>query len=212
MNELLNSILYLFIFIFPGLIITMIINRVIPKKEKDYNLELLNFIVYSTINSLVWVIPIYKFLSNNQNIEEHYILIFITFILYMFLTPLCIALIIIYFNKINLLEKLFEKLKIRFIESDPSAWDFKFSNMESEWVIVTFKDNKTVAGFMGSTSCASSIYSERDIYINEVYIIKENNKWERVHNTAGIYIKQDEIKCIEFFKDRKEILNEKSAK
>ena len=88
------------------------------------------------------------------------------------------------------------------IEAEPTAWDFKFANMEVEWVIVTLNNNKTVAGYMDDNSCASSNENDRDLYIKEVYKIDDNGKWKRVENTDGILIKAEQVKYIEFFKTK----------
>lgn len=81
----------------------------------------------------------------------------------MFISPIAISLVIIYLYKIELFRKICDKFGINSIEIEPSAWDFKFSNMKSEWVIVTSQNDKIVGGFMGNISCASS--NEKDIYI-----------------------------------------------
>ena len=100
---------------------------------------------------------------------------------------------------------------INLIELEPSAWDYKFSKIEAEWVIVTLTDDSVIAGFMGGLSFASSNEGERDIYINEVYKIDDDNNWKIQTDTNGILIKAENIKYIEFFK-RKEKENEQQFK
>lgn len=84
---------------------------------------------------------------------------------------------------------------------EPSAWDFKFSSINSEWVIITLKNNQRVAGFMRNKSCASSSVNERDIYISEVFAIDKEGEWHKVNRTDGIWIKLEEIIYIEFLKN-----------
>lgn len=207
MDDIWYNIILAIIFIIPGFIVIGVIERIIPKGKKEYNFKLLDFFIYSFINALLWSIPIYSIYNNLNWWIKNYFLLWIVVIIITIISPITISLIIICINKYECLRKICEYFKINLIESEPSAWDYKFSNMEAEWIIVTLTDDSTVAGFMGSLSCASSSDNERDLYINEVYEIDENNNWNIVENTDGILIKEQNIKYIEFIK-RKENENE----
>ncbi len=89
--------------------------------------------------------------------------------------------------------KLFEQ------NSVPTAWDSVFTGIKSCWVIVTLKDGSKVYGFLGQGSHVSSDHEERDIFISHT-VVKKEDKLEIVPNTAGVYIKHDEIRTIEFIK------------
>jgi hypothetical protein len=56
-----------------------------------------------------------------------------------------------------------------------------------------------VYGFLGQGSHVSSDHEERDIFISHT-VVKKENGLEIVPNTAGVYIKHDEIRTIEFIK------------
>lgn len=203
MEEILCTVLLSIAFIVPGFIITSIKNSIIANKDKEYSVKLIDFFVYSFFNLFLWAIPLYAMYTNLEFFKEHYIICWILLLLIIFVSPVVISLVIIIINKKEVIRNIFSGFGINTIEPEPSAWDFKFSNMKSEWVIVTLKDDKIISGFMGSDSCASSNENNRDLYINEVYLIN-NGKWEKVKNTDGILIKQEEIKYIEFFNDKKE--------
>lgn len=81
----------------------------------------------------------------------------------------------------------------------PTAWDTVFVNIEPCWVIVTLKDGSKVYGFLGQGSHVSSDHEERDIFISHT-VVKNDNGLEIVPNTAGVYIKHDEIRTVEFIK------------
>ena len=89
--------------------------------------------------------------------------------------------------------KLFEQ------NSVPTAWDSVFTDIKPCWVIVTLKDGSKVYGFLGQGSHVSSDHEERDIFISHT-VVKKETKLEIVPNTAGVYIKDDEIRTIEFIK------------
>ena len=80
----------------------------------------------------------------------------------------------------------------------PTAWDWKFGGMVEQWVLVTLKDGTRFAGFCGADSFMSSDPAERDIYIQWIYDIDENNKWTSRGNN-GVLITTGEIRTIEFW-------------
>lgn len=196
--EVLYPVILAIAFIIPGFIITSIKNKVIPCRNKEYNMKIINFFVYSFLNLFLWSIPIYLMFKDLSFCQNHFFMTWLILLIIIFISPTAIALVIIFINESEKIKTWFSNLNINIIEPEPSAWDFKFSNMSSKWVIVTLKDDKIIAGFMGSDSCASSNENDRDLYINEVYKIIDG-KWEKVKNTNGILIKQEEIKYIEFF-------------
>jgi len=51
----------------------------------------------------------------------------------------------------------------------PTAWDYKFSNLGTRYVIIDLKDGSIIYGKYSNNSFSSSIPEERDIYIEEVY-------------------------------------------
>lgn len=211
MDDILNNLVLIIFFIIPGLIAVDITEKVIPKRKKDYNFKLLDFFIYSFINIILWAIPIYSIYANFECWKEHYVLLWLAIIIITIVSPFTISLIIICINKYDCIRKICDYFSINLIEPEPSAWDYKFSKMEAEWVIVTLIDDTIIAGFFGGLSCASSNESERDIYINEVYKIDYDNNWKIQTDTDGILIKAENIKYIEFFK-RKVGENEKKIK
>jgi len=188
-------------FIIPGSIVISITRRVIPKKENEYNTKILEYFIYSFLNFFMWSILIYDIYSNIDSWKEHYVLLWLALFMIIFLSPAAIALIVIQIDQKDIIRKICIYFNLTSLDTDPSAWDFKFKNISSEWVIVTLKNDKIVSGFLGSLSYISQNEKERDIYISEVFEIDENNKWTRKKNTDGILIKAEEIKYIEFFKE-----------
>ncbi len=201
MEEIIYTIMAAVAFIIPGSIVISITRRVIPKKENEYNTKILEYFIYSFLNFFMWSILIYNIYSNINSWKEHYVLLWLTLFMIIFLSPAAIALIVIQIAQKDIIRKVCIYFNLTSVDTDPSAWDFKFKNISSEWVIVTLKNDKIISGFLGSLSYISQNEKERDIYISEVFEIDENNKWTRKKNTDGILIKAEEIKYIEFFKE-----------
>ena len=81
----------------------------------------------------------------------------------------------------------------------PTAWDWKFSAAEEQWVLVTLKDGTRFGGFLGSKSFVSSDPGERDVYIEKVFSLEEeDHNWKDV-GPKSVLITAGEIKTIEFW-------------
>lgn len=212
MEEILYTIMVAIAFLIPGFIITSITKRIIPSIDKDYKTKILENFIYSFINIFIWAIPIYSIYINRELWEKNYILLWIIMFLIIFVTPLTISLIIIAFNKYDIIRKICIHLQITSTDVEASAWDFKFKQIENEWVIITLNNNKVIRGFIGKYSYISSNPRERDIYIDKVYMVNEQQEWIKKEGTDGILIKAEEIKSIEFFDYDKEVKDERIAK
>ena len=98
----------------------------------------------------------------------------------------------------NLFHRLLQKCGLKPIHVIPTAWDWKFGNMTEQWVLVTLKDGTRFAGFCGSESFMSSDPTERDIYIQQVYDVDDDDNWSSSGEKA-LLITADEVQTIEFW-------------
>lgn len=203
MEEILYTIIMAIAFLIPGFIITSINKRVIPIVDKEYKTKIFENFIYSFLNIFLWSIPIYKIYLNIDWWHKNYTLLWIVGVLIIFLSPMTIALVVILFNRHEIFRKICEYFSLPSVDTDPSAWDFKFKQIQGEWVLITLSDNRTIAGFVGKNSFISSNAKERDLYIDEVYEINKNNEWHKTKRTDGIWLRSGEIISIEFFKFEK---------
>lgn len=211
MNNILYTIISAIAFLIPGFIITNIIRRVIPKVDKDYKTNVLENFIFSFLNIFLWAIPIYKIYINIEWWNKKILLLWLVCLLIIFLSPIIIAAVIIIFYQKEMFRRLCQYFNVSSIDTEPSAWDFKFKQIENEWVIITLKDETTIGGYIGVNSFISSNCKERDLYIDEQYKISKNGEWKKVNRTDGIWIKNDEIKYIEFLKDERKNKDEKNT-
>lgn len=93
--------------------------------------------------------------------------------------------------------RVMQRLGMRTVHVLPTAWDWKFGSLDASWVTVTMKDGARISGFVGARSFASSDPRERDLYMEEVWRVDENNQWTR-HGEWGVLIPHGEIRCVEF--------------
>lgn len=82
------------------------------------------------------------------------------------------------------------------------AWDWRFSEISDCWVLVVLKNGIQWAGYLGEGSFISSDQTERDIYLQQVYEIGDNNNW--TPRKSGVWIDGAEIQSIEFWPNQEE--------
>lgn len=90
------------------------------------------------------------------------------------------------------------RLGLQLVHVMPTAWDWKFEGMPASWVLVVLKDGTKFAGFCGSDSFISSDPQERDMYIQRIYNLDENERWID-QGDKGLLIRGSEIRTIEFW-------------
>ncbi len=91
------------------------------------------------------------------------------------------------------------KFGLRLVHPIPNAWEWTFSNVDKQWVLVTLIDGSEVAGYLGSESFISSDPSERDIYIEKLFLIDSQTKEWKESGSKGILIASGQVKTIEFW-------------
>ncbi len=190
-----NAVIYTVCFLVPGFLMDLTVSRFFYKKSEQVPLLLLRFLTYSCLNYAPWIF-FYLLLFRDRIVSENPVFLAVIFFVVIFITPVFLGLTAGLWFK-------------TFLGSGfPSAWDYQFSRInEPLWVLVTLKDGSQVAGLFGKNSfAASSESSERDLYLEDVYQLSEDNPWQPVTGTAGVLIKAEEIRYIEFWKDLTEDL------
>lgn len=90
-----------------------------------------------------------------------------------------------------------EFFAIRPVHSIATAWDWKFSSAKSSFVLIVLKDDTKWAGYLGDGSFISSMPTERDIFVEQVYKIDADENW--IKRTSGVWISGSEIRSIEIW-------------
>lgn len=95
-------------------------------------------------------------------------------------------------------KRLLHKLRVNVVHQVPCAWDWRFSDCTNgAWVLVILKDGTRFAGLFGTQSFASTDGRERDVYIERLYDLDDNNVWTPL--SQGALILASEIRTIEFW-------------
>ena len=113
--------------------------------------------------------------------------------------PLLLGLILGVNVQKDIFRRLLGKLGLFTVHPVPTAWDWKFGGlMKEQWVLVTLKNGVSFAGLYGRDSFAASSPEERDLYIQWIYDINEDETWSFA-GEKGVLITADEISTIEFW-------------
>ena len=115
----------------------------------------------------------------------------------LFLLPVVVGLFLALFG--SWICYILVQIGFRQVHPVPNAWDWKFRNVDDQWVLVTFTDGSQVAGHLGSESFLSSDPSERDIYIQRVFKVDSQTKNWKETGAKGILIAPGQVKTIEFW-------------
>lgn len=94
----------------------------------------------------------------------------------------------------------FRRLGLSVINPTPRAWDHQFGTglRKPHFVIVRLADGGTVYGLFGVRSFASSDPDFRDVFLETVFEVDEDENWIPTPNSAGIWLRPDDICSIEF--------------
>lgn len=161
----------------------------------------LRFLTAALIHYIMWSWLIYL-MFNSEYFKTSTLRLYLASFLIVIISPCLLGLLLAKLSDKNILIKILQTLGYRPINPIPTAWHYKFSKIAiKSWIIVSLKDGKAFYGKFSTESFASSESMERDIYIEDVYILNNNKEWIKREKNDGILIASDQIKYIEFFKN-----------
>lgn len=180
--------------IVPGLIIVFIRSRFMTGRIPPHSEAILSYLTLSVIYYAL-VAPFAKFVISIN--EPGYEKVFAWFFL-VFIGPSFLGVALGKISNSVWFETLLNKCGLHVVHVVPTAWDWKFYRVTPQWVLVTLKNGDQIAGYLGSNSFISSDPKERDICIERIYGLDENNVWTD-RGPTGILIGANEIHTIEFW-------------
>lgn len=119
---------------------------------------------------------------------------------YVFL-PVIAGLILGFTSANDVVDSALRRLGLAPIHQIPAAWDYAFSRLRGNtFVLVTLNDGSQVAGFFGKQSFASSSDKERDLLIEDVWIVNTNGPWTKPDTAKSILLCGKDIRLVEFIR------------
>lgn len=189
-----QSIYLILALIVPGLIITYVRAQFITGRLQNHTDAILSYFTLSSVYGAM-VLPIlvwfgFDISADLSGIGYWFMLIFVG--------PVIFGAALGLTSRTEILRHFFHKIGVSPIHPMPTAWDWKFGNMKENLVLVTLKDETRFAGYCGRESFMSSDPTERDIYVEKIYRLGEDNTWNDA-GEHGLWVASGEIRTIEFF-------------
>lgn len=192
--EFLENIYLALLFFVPGLVVLFVRSQFVTGAKFPHSAAWLPYLAISVIYYGL-AFPLIDFVVAKDQPIHGRILAWYSLV---FAGPAVLGLVL----GINIQKDLFRRLLQRYglnpVHVIPTAWDWKFGNMTEQWVLVTLKDGTRFAGLCGSDSFKSSDPIERDIYIQEVYDLDDDDNWSSSGEKA-LLIAAGEVQTIEFW-------------
>lgn len=195
------TLFFILAFLVPGFIWDYTISFFIPQSIKEERKTFIRYIALSSLNIALCSWLIYLLLSNDF-FRKDTLNSALAWLFILLINPVVCGSIIGLLSKKGLIRNVLQKFGLGILHYCPTAWDYKFSNIEdSEWVIVTLNNGTTIYGLYGSKSFSSAEPEERDLYLQEIYTISEGGEWIKDKKSDGILLKGNQISHIEFYYD-----------
>lgn len=187
-----NNIILLTIFFVPGFVCLKFYRLLIAEIRTDFSKDLYEAIGFSFLNALLFSYPLYL-IHSQKLIENHPFWYYTVIFCIVIIAPIVYALFFYVFSK----QKWFSRL---LVNPTKSAWDSFFSKRESYYVIITLKNGRRIGGKYGLKSFSSTYPHPKEIYLEEVWKLNDKNGFdEKIAQTEGVIITENEISTIEFY-------------
>ena len=190
----LENIYLALLFFVPGLVVLFVRSQFVTGAKFPHSAALLPYLAISVIYYAL-AFPLIDFVVAIDEPIYGKILAWFSLV---FAGPAVLGLVLGINIQENLFRRLLQRCGLNPVHVIPTAWDWKFGSMTEQWVLVTLKDGPRFTGFCGSESFMSSDPTERDIYIQQVYDVDDDDNWSSSGEKA-LLITADEVQTIEFW-------------
>lgn len=195
-----DNIYLILVLIVPGLIIVFVRAQFLRGQNSPHSEAILSYFTLSVFY-YVLMLPIVNALFGVDKLldfEDVDFGKFFGWVLIIFLGPALFGALLGVSAQKGYLRRFANSMGIYPVHATPTAWDWKFSSPEESWVLVTLQDNTKFAGLCGANSFISSDPNERDIFIEKLYNLTDDDKWQDC-GSKSVLITAGEIKTIEFW-------------
>ncbi len=189
-----NSVYYVLAFLVPGLVAIFVRAQFITGRLPKHNEARLTYFVISMIYYAI-TLPGLEVALTSQGTP--YFRTFVWFLL-IFIGPAILGLVLGLNSQKGWLRQFIQYFGLNPVHTLPTSWDWKFGNMGAQWVLVTLKNGTRFAGYCGSSSFISSDPNERDLYIERIFDLNDDDEW-KPRGENGVLITGGEISTIEFW-------------
>lgn len=174
----------------PGFISRKVYDLQIPGSQDDAGRFALDALCYGTLNAAIWIVPLAWMAPL---VELPPTVAALVALLVLVVSPIALAV-----GTVRILQS---KRMLRWARHPvPMAWDYYFSRRTPCWMLFRLKNGKSIGGYFGPRSFASSYPHGRDIYIEQAWVVNEIGQFvQAVPDSAGALISFDDCELVEFF-------------
>lgn len=191
-----DSVFYTILLIVPGFILNLGYTYLIPHREGQAAIYSIRFITYSCINyAIIW--PFAHDMIMEKYWETHPFRWSLLLIIFLLALPYFLGLVIGIINGKDWIRRALRKGGINPIHPVPTGWDYIMPKTQ-KYVIITLKNGQDIYGLFSEKSMASSVPTEKDIYLEQIYSLSDEGDWETIARGEGMWVNGSEILHIEF--------------
>lgn len=192
----LSNVIILIQFLIPGYLIVFSRSVFVFRQKTLFKDDIALFIALSVLYGFIFI-PILSFMPTHLNPFSKWFV----WLLVLILVPIVLGIVLGVGAQRDWGRDALARIGLQPISPFPTSWDQRFSQLSSPcYVIVTWQDGSQIAGFFGENSYAASSGDQRDIFIEKVWTIDENETWNPLNDSDGVLISAKEIKAIEFLR------------
>lgn len=185
-----------FLFAVPGIIALYVRAQFLDGKMPSFADGLFVYVTLSLFYHAVWFVifpSVYSISLSSATVSQKFQLSGLVF-----LAPVFIGLLSAANIRSQWIQNALRRYGVSVLHPIGTAWDWKFSNTKENWVTVTLKDGNVWRGVIGANSFMSSSPQERDIFIEKVYTLGDNEEW--IERESSVLITHSEVQTIEFWR------------
>lgn len=124
-------------------------------------------------------------------------------LLLIFLLPVAAGIATACLARMRVLRTFLSRFGLSVIHPAPTAWDYAFARNESYWARIQLTDGGYMEGVFDSSSLASSVPGERDVFLEAAYEWDESaRQYIAVEGNQGVWVNAASIQTITFMRLR----------
>lgn len=172
----------------PGLISRKVYDLQVPSTRDDAARYALDGLCFGTLNAALWYVPATWALRHATIPGILFGLVLVVFVV----SPVVLGILTVRALKSSRLRGLAQ-------HPTPMAWDYFFGRGKSCFMLCRLKNGKSIAGYFGPNSFASSFPNPRDIYLEQTWLMDSDGRLTvPIPGSAGVLVSFDECELVEF--------------
>ena len=183
-------------FLIPGFLVIFSRSIFVIRRKSIFKYDIFLYITFSILYGFL-LLPFFSFID----LLNYKYLKWLFWILILVIMPSLLGVFLGVGAQKDWGRKTFNYLGLQPTSPYPTSWDQRFAQMNSAcYIIVTWQDGSQIAGFFGENSYAASSIDNRDLYLEKVWKLTEDGKWDPLKDSDGVLISVKDANTVEFLR------------